>query len=32
VSAERDGRIVRYKIADPAIKDLLSHAVAPTRN
>lgn len=28
VTAERDGRIIRYQIADPAIEDLLAHALA----
>jgi DNA-binding transcriptional ArsR family regulator len=29
VATQRDGRIVRYTVVDPAIEDLLNHAVAP---
>lgn len=29
VSAARDGRVIRYQIADPAVEDLLRQAAAP---
>jgi len=25
VSTERDGRVIRYRLADPAVADLLAH-------